>query len=181
MNNMELLAEAQKRGLLPPDKQTMLAEAQKRGLVNLDAIDAAAVTPEKPSAAVRLGRGMMDLYQGVKQLGLMTSDAFTGNNEADAYTKQVGEEIANYERGRGKDAGFDWTRLAGNIATPAIALPGGVGATTAMRVGTGAAAGAVGSGLMFTPEGESKLAQTAIGAVAGGAVPLAVQGVANAA
>jgi hypothetical protein len=181
VNNLELLLEAQKRGLLPPEKQALLAEAQKRGLVNLDAIDASAVTPEKPGVAVKLGRGMMDLYQGVKQLGLMASDAFTGKDDAGAYTKQVGEEIAAYERGRsaGGDRGFDWTRLAGNILTPTLLLPGGVGANLGTRAATGAAAGAAQGGLMFTPEGGSKAGQVVAGSIGGAAVPVAIQGATN--
>lgn len=179
MDNLALLVEAQKRGLLPPEKQGLLAEAQKRGLINVDAFDIAAMQPEKPSALAGIGRGMMDLYQGVKQLGLTASDAITGQKEAPAYTKQVSEEIANYERGRGPNAGFDFARLGGNIATPAVAIPGGVGGNLLTRVATGAAAGAAQAGSMFVPEGESRSVNMAAGAAGGAAAPAAVQGLSN--
>jgi len=164
---------------MTPDQQKAIAIASAR--LRLQSTEAAApeLQPEAPSAMVRTGRGMMDVYQGIKQLGLMASDAFTGKNEADQYTKQVGDEITKYETGRGKDAGFDWMRLAGNILTPLTVMPGGVGGTTARRVATGAAAGGVQGGLMFTPEGESKAAQVGVGVLAGGAVPLAVEKVAG--
>lgn len=144
---------------------------------------------EKPSAAVRLGRGMMDLYQGVKQVGLMAADAFNpirqdsvmdvSRSRATDYTRQVGEEIANYERGRGKDAGFDATRLAGSILTPASLIPGGFGATLGTRAATGAVSAALQSGLMFTPEDGSKVSQMALGGIGGAAAPLVAQGAMN--
>lgn len=152
-------------------------------------VDEFSATPEAPNAAARAGRGMMDLYQGIKQLGLMAADAFNPKSQtlsglvtdkstsrADDYTKQVGDEIAKYEKGRGKDAGFDWMRLAGNITTPLTLIPGGVGATAGTRVLTGAAAGGLQGGLMFTNEGDSKAAQIATGVAAGGILPAVVEG-----
>lgn len=168
---------------MTPEQQRAIALAsarlrlQSQGAAQTD-INGPSATPEEPSAVVRTGRGMMDMVQGIKQIGLMASDAFTGKNEADQYTKQVGEEIALYEKGRGKDAGFDWMRLAGNIAM-ALPLPGGVGATPAKRALSGAVAGGAQGGMMFTPEGESKGAQIATGAVTGAVVPLAVEKVAG--
>src|SRR5688572_8300822 len=135
---------------------------------------------EKPGVMVGVGRGMMDLYQGIKQLGLRAKDQFTGGKEADEYTKSVSDEIKLYEQGRGKDAGFDWARLAGNIATPAIAVPGGVGATAARQAATGAALGAAQSGAMFTEEGDSKAAQTGVGALVGAALPYGLSKIAGA-
>lgn len=161
------------------EQQRAIALANARLRVQKDELDAAASTPEKPSGMASIGRGMMDLYQGVKQLGLMASDALTGQSEATAYTKQVSEEIANYERGRGPNAGFDFARLAGNIATPMVALPGGVGGNLAMRVGTGAAAGAAQGGAMFVPTGESRAGNMTAGAVGGAIAPAAVQGLSN--
>jgi hypothetical protein len=136
-------------------------------------------TPEEPTRIERLGRGFMDVAQGVKQAGLMVKDLVTGGNDADAYTKEKSDELALYEQGRGKDAGIDWMRIGGNVlATAPVALiPGGAAASMGVRAASGAAQGAVASGAMFTPEGESKLAQTTIGALVGGAVPVAAQGV----
>lgn len=177
MDNLELLKEAQKRGLLPPEKSVLLEEAQRRGIIKTGGIDT--VTPEKPSGMVSIGRGMMDLYQGVKELGLKASDILTGSNDAPAYAQQVNEEIANYERGRGPNAGFDFARLAGNIATPALAIPGGVGVSLPARMATGAATGAGQAGLMFAPNGESRGGNMIAGGVGGAIAPAAVQGLSN--
>lgn len=139
-------------------------------------LDEFSFAPEAPNAAVRTGRGMMDMYQGIKQLGLKAKDALTGKGEESEYTKQVGDEIAAYEKGRGKDAGFDWMRLAGNIATPLTLMPGGVGGTAAKRIASGALMGGGQAGLMFTNEGDSKVAQIATGLVAGAALPAVAEG-----
>lgn len=62
---------------------------------------------EPPPVLARFGRGMMDTGQGSKQLYLKGKDAITGGNEAEDYTRQVDDEIALYEKGRGEDAGID--------------------------------------------------------------------------
>lgn len=138
-----------------------------------------ALKPEKPSALVRLGRGFADVAQGVKQGALTVKDLFTGGQEAKDYTKAKDEELANYERGRGPDAGIDWTRLGGNVlaTVPAMLIPGANAAGLGARVASGAAQGATAAGMMYTPEGQSKLGQIALGGVVGGAVPALVQGV----
>lgn len=158
---------------MTPEQQKAIALASARLRLQSSEPAPPELQPESPSAMVRTGRGMMDMVQGIKQLGLMASDAFTGKNDADQYTKQVVDEIAKYETGRGKDAGFDWMRLAGNIAM-ALPIPGGVGPTAGKRIATGAMAGATQGGLMFTPEGESKGSQVALGGLTGGLLPLAV-------
>jgi hypothetical protein len=135
--------------------------------------------PEKPNALVRLGRGMSDVTQGAKQGALMIKDWFTDGDEAVAYTREKDAENALYERGRGKDAGMDWMRLGGNVVTtlPAAFVPGGAAASLATRMLSGAAGGAGASGVMYTPEGESKAGQIATGAALGAAAPAVVQGV----
>jgi len=201
-NNLKLMEEAQKRGILPPEQSAMFDEAKKRGLVKLDAMDTSAMTPEIPSAAVKVGRGMMDLYQGVKQLGLIISDAFTGKKDADVYTKQVGKEIANYERGRGgqakmgqtiagnetisayqprQPAAFDWFRLAGNILNPTVLAPASIGGNLATKTVAATATGAGVTGLMFNPEGESRAEKMALGGTVAGAIPGGAQLVTGAA
>jgi len=134
---------------------------------------------EPPPVLARVGRGMMDIAQGSKQLYLKGKDAITGGNEAEDYTRQVDDEIALYEKGRGEDAGIDWWRLAGNVAAtwPVALIPGAASAGIAARTGAGAVQGATAAGLNFTPEGESKADQVALGAVAGGALPNVLAGV----
>lgn len=148
--------------------------------------------PEAPTKLERFGRGMADVAQGLKQGGLMVKDLVTGSNEADLYTREKTDENALYEKGRkqgatklsdlvtGKEAdpGIDWMRIGGNVAAtaPAMLIPGGGSAALGTRVASGAAQGAAASASMFTPEGQSKAEQIGIGALVGGAVPIAVQG-----
>lgn len=142
-----------------------------------DAIDKSAIDAMRPTKLERLGRGFADVAQGVKQGALAIKDAVTGSNDAAPYTAEKTEELNRYERGRGPDAGVDLMRLGGNIAAtaPAMMIPGGAAATIAPRIASGAAQGAAASVSMFTPEGESKLAQTLLGAGIGGAVPVVMR------
>lgn len=132
--------------------------------------------PEKPNAMARVGRGMMDVGQGMKQLWLMATDP----EAAKQYTKSVNDEIAMYEKGRGKDAGIDWMRIGGNIAAtaPAILIPGANAATLGGRMAAGAGSGAVANSTMFSDEATAgaKLGQAALGGVAGGVMPAAITG-----
>lgn len=133
-----------------------------------------------PTKLERFGRGFADVTQGVKQGGLMLKDLVTGGNDADAYTKDKSEELALYEKNRGPDAGVDLMRLGGNIAATApiaMLVPGGASAGLGTRMAAGGAQGALTGASFFTPEGQSKGAQVAIGGLTGAAVPAVVQGV----
>lgn len=131
-----------------------------------------------PNKLERLGRGFADVTQGVTQGALMVKDAVTGGDEAAPYTAEKTDELARYEKGRGPDAGMDWMRLGGNVlaTAPAALIPGAAAATVPLRAAAGAAQGAAASASMFTPEGESKLTQTMIGAGFGAAVPAVIEG-----
>jgi len=154
----------------------------------LDAIEKSALEAQKPTALERFGRGFSDITQGVKQGYLMAKDALTspsmsdmvtGDRESDRYSREKSQELARYEKGRGPDAGVDWMRMGGNVVAtaPTLIIPGAGASSLGMRALSGAAQGAVSSGAMFTPEGESKLTQTLLGAGIGAAVPVAVQAV----
>lgn len=132
-----------------------------------------------PTKLERFGRGFADITQGIKQGALMVKDLVAGTDDANQYTADKTEELKRYESGRGPDAGIDLMRLGGNVVatSPVMMIPGGAATSLGTRVASGAAQGAVASGAMFTPEGESKAAQIGIGALVGGAVPLAVEGV----
>src|SRR5581483_10821155 len=144
---------------------------------------------EAPNALERLGRGFEDVRSGVKQLGTMIGEKAASlamgekqvnpdisQNVED--TKQGTEDLALYNRGRGPDAGMDWMRLAGNVlATAPVAAVGGGAASLGARAAVGAGQGAADSAAMFTPENESKLKQTLIGAGFGAAMPVVLQGV----
>lgn len=139
------------------------------------------IPQEKPNALVRFGRGMSDLTEGVTQAAKYIGEKanLLPEGAVDAYTKARDEDIAAYEKGRGPDAGIDWMRLGGNVVAslPVAAIPGASAASMGARVASGAAQGAVASGAMFTPEGQSKTAQTVIGAGAGGIAPAALEGI----
>ena len=133
--------------------------------------------PPKPNAMARMGRGMMDVGQGLKQLWLMG----TGKpGEAEAYTQQVNDELALYDKGRGPNAGIDWMRIGGNVAAtaPAMLIPGAAAPTLGARMAAGAAGGGLAGGAMFSDEATAgaKAGQVAIGVVTGAAVPAAITG-----
>lgn len=146
-------------------------------------------SPDAPSALERLGRGFEDVRTGVKQLGTALGEKVAsislGEQQIDPSksrgaeaTKQGTDEQALYEKGRGPDAGMDWVRLAGNvIGTAPVAAVGGGAASLGARVGIGTGQGAASSAAIFTPEHESKLKQTLIGAGFGAAMPVVLQGV----
>lgn len=140
---------------------------------------ASAPAQEKPNALERLGRGFEDVRQGVVQAGLSVKDLFTGGSDADAYTRQKTDELNLYEQGRGPQAGIDWMRMGGNVlgTLPVMAIPGAGATTLPARMASGAAQGGVAAGSLFTPEGESKGAQVALGTAVGGAVPAAFYGI----
>jgi len=161
------MADAQKIDYSKLTDDQLLAIAGGASIHAPDALDRALMTPEVPNPAVRLGRGMMDFYQGVKQKALNSINP----EEAKDYTAQVNEEIAKYEAGRkaGGQQGMDLMRLGGNIATPLALLPGG-GATKLARFGLGALAGGTMGYTNFNPENSetSNLINTAVGAFSGG-------------
>lgn len=171
-DRLQLLIEADRRGLLPPDKQAALREYLGRE---------ANTEIEKPSALERLGRGVADVTEGIGQMARQAGERIgvVPQGTADAYTKEKTYEQGLYERGRGKDAGIDLMRIAGNVGAtlPVAVIPGAGAASLGARMASGAAQGAAASGVMFTPEGESKLTQTGTGAVFGALAPAAIEGV----
>lgn len=148
------------------------------------AFDAQIRKDAAPTKLERFGRGFADITQGVKQGYLQLKDLVTSGDEAGAYTKDKSEELARYEQNRGPDAGVDLMRLGGNVAATAplaAIIPGGASASLGARLASGAGQGAAAGATFFTPEGQSKGEQIAIGALTGGAVPLAAEGVRRAA
>lgn len=120
----------------------------------------------------QFGRGMMDVYQGFKQLTMNIADKLGESTAADDYNEQLKKEINLYEKNNPE---FQIARLAGGIATPLSLVPAGaVGGITA-RAATYAGTGAMYS--MFQPVKDSdefwtkKGEQAAWGATAGLALP----------
>jgi len=128
----------------------------------------------------RIGKGMMDVGQGLNQLWLMG----TGRpGEAQAYTDQVRAENDRYEASRKLDTGsqnpgVDWMRIGGNIAatSPAILIPGGNSATLGTRALSGGVGGALAGASMFSDQATpaAKTGQAAIGGLLGSAAPVAL-------
>lgn len=111
--------------------------------------------PSQSPFMIGIGRGMMDIVQGIRQL----AGADTSNVPGDLESYQKLSEAHPFAAGAG--------RILGNAAfTP---IPGGVGATAGARLGTAALSGAAQAGLMYTPEGESRLANMGQGAALGAA------------
>jgi hypothetical protein len=146
--------------------------------------EAAPAAPEleAPGALVKIGRGMMDFYQGANQKRLNWQ---YGNEspEAKQYTADVAEENRLYDKGRAHNGqtGFDGWRMAGNIATPASLLPMGA-AGVGGRLALGAAQGGIQGYANFNEDNSAtgNLLRAGIGATAGAAVNAAAPYVANA-
>lgn len=137
------------------------------------------VAPDITTLGERMGRGVMDVGQGLKQLYMM---AVRPPEEAKAYTQDVNKEIAEYQERRGSKPGLDIARGVGSIAVqaPAMLMPGGQ-ATLLPRLAAGALSGGVTSASEFSQEGtwEDKAKQTAVGAVGGALLPEAMRGAAR--
>jgi hypothetical protein len=133
--------------------------------------------PPKPSLLASAGRGMMDVAQGIKQLGLQAGEAtgLADPGSADAYRKQVQDEIALYERGAGN--GIDVGRLSGNLVAtlPTALIPGMAAPSLLTRTASSAAGGALASGAQFVPEGQSRLDNILMGGTLGAVIPAALQ------
>ncbi|PHS69121.1 MAG: hypothetical protein COB23_07135 [Methylophaga sp.] len=119
----------------------------------------------------RMGRGMMDIGQGVKQNYLNATDPEAGEQ----YTKEVTEEVNRYEYDQGE--GFDTARVLGQIAPTLPAMMATLPASLPWAMGVGAVEGGVIAGNMFTKEGDSKATQIALGVAGGAAAPAVVKGV----
>jgi hypothetical protein len=193
-DKLELLLEAERRGILPPDKAPLLAEARRRGLIPGGAKTAAEMTPEELNAnnarltgtaeeldptdgmsrMARLGAGVgSSLAQTARGIGQLTG--LVSQEEVDAAAR---DEAALMSDGYG---------IAGNVLghIGQVVIPG----TAAMRAGSaapriaaagravlapttiagGAVAGAGQSAIQPVATGESRAQNAAVGAVAGAA------------
>lgn len=152
---------------------------------------------ESPSFLASVGRGMMDVAQGAKQaylelpelgssildssgnklgLGSQTPEAMrSGNTPARRYTRQVQDEIAQYERDKGD--GIDYGRLTGNMAAtlPTALIPGIGSESLAARTAAASGGGALASGIQFVPEGQSRTQNALMGLSLGTIIPPALQ------
>jgi hypothetical protein len=188
----QMLDEAYRRNLLPPDMKSAYEEARKRGIVKS--------TPGM-SAAESYGTGWMDIPTGITQglERLIGPETFTnldkwldqhgfGTGLSEALKKEaaeVGAQPGNFsdfvrkreqsiQQARGPDAGIDWARLAGNITPTLPLLPELMAARPIMG---GAAVGSLaGAAQPVTGDDSSYLASKGL-QVAGGAAGGAAGGV----
>jgi len=110
---------------------------------SLDAAESLEPQAEAPSLSSGYGSpfamGLLDMAYGAGQVGPRAVSAVTSlgglfpnavSRTADAVSSKADTEVKKREsayRGENPDAGFDWWRIAGNIANPANLLAGGMG------------------------------------------------------
>lgn len=162
------------------NKKTGLVEvADGKGRLVPTGLTKAAIDSMTPMA--RVGRGMLDVGQGIKQGYKYLEDSITGGDEFDKYTSEVDKDINLYERGRtakGQD-GMDWMRLGGQAAaTLPLGLMGG-GATTIGQVGKGMLQGGLAGASLYNKEGNmgEKALNTSFGLAGGAVAPFVAKGV----
>lgn len=118
--------------------------------------------------AVGAGRGALDVFQGIKQLGLEGAAALglIDPQKWRDYTAAKTEEAALYDRGLGKEGGAATVgRVAGNIAALPVPAVGAGG--IAARLGGAALTGAAQAGAQFVPTGGNRSENALQGAVLG--------------
>jgi hypothetical protein len=130
---------------------------------------------ERPNVLERIGRGYMDVAQGIKQTGLMVTDLPAARD----YTKQVNEELRLYDKGAG--SGVDLARGVG-AAAPYMAAapfaPATLGGQVALGAGTGAISGMLGYSPTLDPM--EKVWNAGLGAAVGGATSYGANKLTNA-
>jgi hypothetical protein len=158
-----------------------------------------------PSRLEKIGHGMMDPISGGAQLltNLLPANVVQAGNRlnnwladktglvarlpeggVDQMTRDAEREYAARRAAAG-ESGFDAYRMLGNVASPAnLALAARIpaAATLAGRVGVGALGGSASGALAPVADGDywsEKGKQAAVGALAGGALPAVVGGLAR--
>lgn len=141
------------------------------------------VLPESwVNAGNRLNNKLADMGLPVARIPQGGMNQLVQQNEAEYQARRRASEpqsITGLVTGQQQDPGFDWWRLGGNIVSPAnIALARLPAATSTFgRVSSGVGSGAVSSALNPVTQGGDywgqKQDQVALGALTGGAVPLA--------
>lgn len=131
---------------------------------------------EPPSAGQRFNRGTQDIIDRASQLTMNAGEklGLLAPGLSDIATQQINKEQADYEAARNSngDAGIDWLRIGGQVATTSPA--GLVGraknaATLASVAAQGAKQGALLGGLQYDPTNslEGAARNIGVGAVAG--------------
>ena len=183
MPDLRLLVEAERRGILPPERRALLAEARRRGLVP---DSPRATSPDTPSArpgtlegvARAAGQGVTfgfgdEIAGGVQALGRkLRGDE---GSLRDLYDEEVASEREQLSRFReANPAAALGSEVAGTL--PTLLIPGAGaarGASLAARGARAVGSGVAGAGLYGVGAGEGgaarRLASGAAGAAAGAA------------
>lgn len=134
-------------------------------------------SPGEAPILAQVGRGMMDVYQGGKQLALNVGEKI-GLGDASEYNEQLAEELRLYNK---DNPPLQAGRIAGNIATPLSLIPGAVGTGALARGASTVGAGGVFGATQPVEDDEDywgkKATQTAIGAALAPVAPLAIKGI----
>lgn len=165
--------------MVPVDSSRQINTAGMPPVITRENLQQLQIAPDITSFGERMGRGVLDVGQGLKQLYMM---AVRPPEEAKAYTQEVNKEIAAYQERLGSKPGLDIARGLGSMAAqaPAMLIPGGQAALLP-RLAAGALSGAVTGASEFSQEGTfaDKGMQAAVGAVGGAALPEAMRGLAR--
>ncbi len=122
--NLELLIEAERRGILPPERKAALDEARRRGLI--EGAAAPAAPQEEPSTLAKIGRGVDDAVRSVASgltFGL-----------ADELAAAASSATGIGDRG-GYDANLAAERQRDREIPAAIAIPGEIAGGVATGMG----------------------------------------------
>ncbi|MCP4089618.1 MAG: hypothetical protein GY746_07475 [Gammaproteobacteria bacterium] len=199
-DKLELLLEAERRGILPADKAELLVEARRRKLIPDVSPSANPYSPDDaPGGFVR---GLTDIGDAVGQItdNILPGSVREGvnwlHNKGAEYgfgeklppggiTEQIKQKEAAYQQSRvnAGETGLDGDRLLGNVLNPvnlaaAANIPrlGSLAKNTLM----GASAGGVLAPLTMPAYSDDflgeKLDQAKLGAAGGGVVPVAAAG-----
>jgi hypothetical protein len=175
-----------------PQNQATIARRNREAAAAAD-FKKSVAQDTSPGLLASIGRGAMDIGQGVTQGVLKLTDPIsdrnvtmtqfdpkTGQNAkvtqtiptSDEYTKDVNTELAQYDKSRASagESGIDWGRVFGQIggAAPASLLtPEVAGPTWLARAIGGGTSGAVAGASQFTPT--NSVAERVKNAAVGGA------------
>src|SRR5882672_10418623 len=186
----------------PQNKATI--ERRNREATNQKAFLTSVAQDTQPGLLARMGRGMLDLGQGVNQGVLNIEDAIGGprtpqtvynpqtqQNEpvtttvdptAQDYTQQVNQERTQYDQNRAAagEVGPDWARMFGTVAAAApsvLVAPQVSGPAWLARGVAGGAAGGVAGATEFSPTNSAlERGKNALVGAATGAVVAPVAG-----
>ena len=153
-------------------------ESEKKKQSELMRKDPEKFTELNQQAAIKgFNQGVFDIGDGLKQMSLEAGEFVGAVDEgvADQFTAEVQAERKSYEETYGLFNGAKVTRFLGNNA-PLAMIPVKLPPSLLMKVGVSSGFGAAIGGTQFVEKGGSRGLNTAVGATAGAAFPLALTG-----